>query len=96
MLFVLFIRGMEEGLFLVMDFLEDSGIKGMFLFIGRMVEKFFEFVRRVVKKYEFGCYGFEYERFDRFFGEEVRCWFFEVREIFFWFGKVVFFRVFNF
>lgn len=64
-------RGMEEGLPLVMDLLEDSGIKGTFLFTGRMAEKFPELARRAAKKHELGCHGLEHERFDRLPGKRL-------------------------
>ncbi|BAD85081.1 polysaccharide deacetylase [Thermococcus kodakarensis KOD1] len=89
-------RGMEEGLPLVMDLLEDSGIKGTFLFTGRMAEKFPELARRAAKKHELGCHGLEHERFDRLPGEEVRRRLSEAREILSRFGKVVSFRAPNF
>ncbi len=40
---------MEEGLPLVMDLLEDKGIRGTFLFTGRMAEEFPELAKRAVK-----------------------------------------------
>jgi len=89
-------RGMEEGLPRVMDLLEEFGIRGTFLFTGRIAEEFPELAERAGKKHELGCHGLEHERFDRLSFGEVRRRLEEAKEILSRFSEPVSFRAPNF
>ncbi|WP_240922814.1 polysaccharide deacetylase family protein [Thermococcus sp. Bubb.Bath] len=89
-------NGMRYGLPKVMDLLEGYGIKGTFLFTGRMAEEFPELARRAAKKHELGCHGLEHERFDRLSMDEVRKRLLEARGILTRFGEIISFRAPNF
>ncbi len=88
--------GMKEGLPRVMDLLEEKGVKGTFLFTGRMAGEFPELARRAGKKHELGCHGLEHERFDRMDAPEVERRLKEAKVILEHFGNVVSFRAPNF
>ncbi len=89
-------NGMRYGLPRVMDLLEEYGIRGTFLFTGRIAEEFPELARRAAKKHELGCHGLQHERFDRLSPNEVRKRLSEAREILNRFGEVTSFRAPNF
>ncbi len=89
-------RGMKWGLPKVMSLLERKGIRGTFLFTGRMAEEFPELAERAAKRHELGCHGLEHERFDRLNTEETRRRLMEAMCILSDFGKVVSFRAPNF
>jgi peptidoglycan/xylan/chitin deacetylase (PgdA/CDA1 family) len=89
-------KGMEYGLPRVMNLLEEYGIRGTFLFTGRMAQEFPELARRAAKRHELGCHGLEHERFDRLPPGEVRERLLKAKEILSRFGEVVSFRAPNF
>lgn len=88
--------GMRHGLPKVMNLLEEKGVKGTFLFTGRMAEEFPKLARRAGKKHELGCHGLEHERFDRMDAPEVERRLKEAKAILERFGNVVSFRAPNF
>jgi peptidoglycan/xylan/chitin deacetylase (PgdA/CDA1 family) len=89
-------KGMEEGLPLVIDLIEEYGISGTFFFTGRMAENFPELAERAAKRHELGCHGLEHERFDKLSRDEVRQRLSEAKGILDNFGKVISFRAPNF
>ncbi len=89
-------EGMKKGLPRIMKLLEEFGIRGTFLFTGRIAEEFPELAERAGKKHELGCHGLEHERFDRLSYEEARRRLMEAKAILSRFGDVVSFRAPNF
>ena len=89
-------RGVEDGLPRVMNLLEEFGIKGTFLFTGRIAEEFPELARRAGKKHELGCHGLEHERFDRLSVREAESRLVKAKETLSQFGEVISFRAPNF
>ncbi len=89
-------KGMQYGLSGVMDMLEEKGVKGTFLFTGRMAEEFPKLARRAGKKHELGCHGLEHERFDGLDALEVKRRLNEAKGILERFGDVISFRAPNF
>ncbi|AJC71788.1 MAG: polysaccharide deacetylase family protein [Thermococcus sp.] len=89
-------EGMKKGLPRIMKLLEEFGIRGTFLFTGRIAEEFPELAERAGKKHELGCHGLEHERFDRLSYEEARQRLMEAKAILSRFGDVISFRAPNF
>ncbi len=57
--------GMEKGVHLLMNLLDDYGIRATFFSTAQTVEKFPEVVSEISKKHEVGCHGLRHERLDR-------------------------------
>ncbi|WP_456367963.1 polysaccharide deacetylase family protein [Thermococcus sp.] len=89
-------RGMEEGLPRIMDVLDDHGVRGTFLFTGRIAEKFPQLAERAAGDHELGCHGLEHERFDRLSFKEAENRLIEARKTLSQFGEVISFRAPNF
>jgi peptidoglycan/xylan/chitin deacetylase (PgdA/CDA1 family) len=63
-------RGMEEGLPILLNLLSKHKIRATFFVTGQAAEKFPTLVKKISRKHEVGCHGYEHERFDKLDAKE--------------------------